>query len=158
MLLSIDPGSTESAYCVTDDDLKPIEFGKILNDELADKINNQDFINCEHIAIEHIQCLGMAVGKEVFETCYFIGRITEMFQPATIMPIYRKEEKMAICGSMKAKDTNIRQALIDKFAKHDFKNGKGTKKEPDFFYGFRADVWSAFSVAYTAKMKLEGEK
>ena len=63
--------------------------------------------------------------------------------------IYRKDEKISICGSMKAKDANIRQALIDSYATHDFKTGKGTKTDPDTFYGVSADVWQAIAVGVT---------
>ncbi len=38
---------------------------------------------------------------------------------------------------MKAKDSNIIQALIDLFAKDTPNKGKGTKKEPGYFYGFK---------------------
>lgn len=63
--------------------------------------------------------------------------------------VYRKDEKMTLCGSMKAKDSNIKQELINRYAKHDFKSGKGTKNNPDTFYGVAKDVWQAIAVGVT---------
>ncbi len=63
---------------------------------------------------------------------------------------------MLLCHSMKATDATIRQALIDLFAKDTPNKGKGTKKEPGYFYGFKADIWSAFSVVITFHTKYIG--
>lgn len=151
MILSIDPGNIESAYCVIDKtSYKPIEFGKIKNEELREKLLNElHLYPIESFAIEMIASYGMPVGKEVFETCVWIGRFIESFKCPFTYYVYRKDEKMNLCGSMKAKDSNIRQALIDRFATFDFKNGKGTKKQQDFFYGFSKDVWAAYAVGIT---------
>lgn len=160
MILAIDPGSIESAYVVLDENLKPLEFAKVKNETLLYDLPG---LVCQyklkHLAIEMIASYGMAVGKDVFDTCIWIGRFIEntRFQLKQTY-IYRKDEKMNLCGTMKAKDTNIRMALIDRFAKHDFKNGKGTKKDPDIFYGFAKDVWSAMAVGVTYyDMYLGGE-
>ena len=143
-ILGIDPGSTESAFVVLDD-LKPTSSGKVKNDELLLRIYGGEFTHCIP-AIECIASYGMSVGATVFETCIWVGRFMEAFRNCySVEPnrIYRKDEKMNLCGSMKAKDANIRQALIDRFGE------VGTKKEPGWFYGFKSDIWAACAVAVT---------
>lgn len=152
MILAIDPGNEYSAYAILDKELRPQGFNKITNDELFTMLEataDCEWPGIDHLAIEMVACYGMPVGKEVFETCVVIGRIAQIAKNLHIQYIYRKDEKMNLCGSMRAKDANIRQALIDRFAKHDLKNGKGTKKAPDWFYGFHADVWAAYAVGVT---------
>ena len=145
-VLAIDPGNRQSAWCMIDGEtLKPLSFGKEENQVVLDAVQHRSY---DSIVIERVASYGMAVGRDVFETCEWVGRFT---QAARVPPdyVYRQEEKLHICGDSRAKDTNIRRALIDRFAQHDIKNGKGTKKNPDWFYGFSADVWQAYAVAVT---------
>lgn len=148
MIIAIDPGSTESAYVILDENLKPVEFGKVENAKLLTQLNMdvhnyKHSYDINHFAIEMIASYGMAVGKEVFETCVWVGRFWERANFNHRKYIYRKDEKMNLCHSMKAKDSNIRQALIDRFGE------VGTKKNPGWFYGVSKDVWSAIAVGVT---------
>ena len=146
MILAIDPGSTESAYVILDKNLKPLKFGKVDNETLIDDLNMDRFqrvTDVEYFAIEMFASYGMAVGKEVFETCVWIGRFWENSNLKNRQMIYRKEEKINLCGSMRAKDSNIIQALKDRFG------DKGTKANPGWFYGFSKDVWQAYAVGVT---------
>lgn len=153
-ILAIDPGDKQSAYCFIDsEDLRPLRFAKAGNDEvlLALQLEAYDFV-----VIERLASFGMPVGRNVFETCEWVGRFTQAAQKP-VGYIYRQDEKLHLCHDSRAKDANIRRALIDRFATHDLKNGKGTKKNPDWFYGFSADVWAAYAVAITyteTKLKL----
>lgn len=141
MILAIDPGNVESAYVLMDSETyKPIEFGKIKNEELLIKL---DFLKYDKLIIEMIASYGMAVGATVFDTCVWIGRFVQARKCYDYEYIYRKDEKMNLCHSMKAKDSNIRQALIDRFGE------VGVKKSPGFFYGFKKDIWAAFAVGCT---------
>lgn len=159
LLMAIDPGNTHSAYVIVDEDMRIHEHGKVENNTLRMLISHRPEIT--HYAIEMIASYGMAVGREVFETCVWIGRFTEcamhVNDQTPITYIYRAQEKQAICHSLKANDSNIRKALIDLYASHDFKNGKGTKDNRDWFYGFVADEWAAFAVAHTYSALLKGE-
>jgi len=155
MIIAIDPGSEESGYVILDEDLRPQEFGKIPNDELLGVIeavdaNNQTYSKGKvHMAIEMVACYGMPVGKEIFDTCVWIGRFWEAACSMKKTKIYRKDEKINLCQSMKANDANITQALVDRFAPGQKNHGKGTKKDPSYFYGFSKDVWQAYAVGIT---------
>lgn len=160
MILAIDPGNEQSGVVlIRESDLKPIVAEKITNEELLDnllmdryeRLEESECIN--HVAIEMIASYGMAVGQSVFETCVWIGRFIQALEDNyyndSLKFIYRKDEKMNLCGSMKAKDSNIVQALIDRFAPNTSNKGKGTKKEPGWFYGFKKDIWQAYAVGVT---------
>ncbi len=101
------------------------------------------------VAIEGLECLGQIVGKNVFDTAYFIGRLMQICadNKVTTKIIYRKEEKIVICHDLFANDSKIRQILIDEFG------DKGSKKNPGFFYGFSKDIWNAFAVAVVYRDK-----
>ena len=146
MILAIDPGNIESAYCIIGKETyKPIEFGKIDNQQMLRQIGLFKNIDC--IVIEKVASYGMAVGKEVFDTCEWYGRFIQKYcdtnNSQTIEYVFRKDVKVNLCNSMKAKDSNIRQSLIDRFGV------VGIKKNPGWFYGFKKDIWSAYAVGIT---------
>lgn len=142
MILAIDPGNIESAYCLIDKETyKPVEFGKIKNEELLYKLETYEHLN-RFLTIEMVASYGMPVGKEIFDTCVWIGRFIQVLDKGFTL-VYRKDVKINLCNSMRAKDSNIRQALIDRFGV------VGTKKNQGWFYGFKADIWSAYAVGIT---------
>jgi hypothetical protein len=145
-VIAIDPGTTESAYVVYNPTatLKIPRFGKLPNQELLQVLPSLALDGGPEVAIEMIASYGMAVGREVFETCLWVGRFIERLQPGLVRLVYRNEVKSHLCHSMKAKDGNIRQALIDKLGP------QGKKKSPGPTYGISGDVWAALGVAVTA--------
>jgi len=56
----------------------------------------------------------------------------------------RRDVKMHLCSSVRAKDGNIRQALIDRFG------ADGTKRKPVPLAGISQHRWAALAVAVTA--------
>ena len=142
-IFSIDPGNEQSAYVILDENLKPLQFGKINNDELLEILRIWKPLPIDHFVIEMVGYMGMSVGKTIFETVFWIGRFWEACLCKNKTKIYRREVKINLCGSMKAKDANIRQALIDRFGK------VGTIKDKGWFFGVSKDVWSAVSVGTT---------
>lgn len=155
-ILAIDPGNVESAYALIDTDTyRPLHFAKKLNAAVLDAIQFWPGIEAHHVVIEQIghYGTGMPAGRTVFDTCVWIGRFYETawrdfgHEPELVL---RPTVKAHLCGSAKAKDPNVIQALIDRFAPDVRNKGKGTKAEPGFFHGFRADVWQAYALAVYA--------
>lgn len=140
-ILAIDPGPTESGWCRYKDG-RVIGSGVMPNDKIRDEIR---YGTNATLAIEMIASYGMAVGREVFETCVQIGRFVECYsRPHDVRLVYRKDVKLHLCGTAKAKDPNIRAALLDLIGP------QGTKKEPGPTYGVKTHAWAALAVAVTA--------
>lgn len=148
-IMAIDPGSTESAYVIWDG--KTIhEKAKIDNHDLLKMITECDGIPpC--IVIEQIKGYNMSVGDTVFETCVWSGRFWQeaLGHCLQVERVPRKEIVAHLCGSAKGGDSHVIHALAERFAPDQPNKGKGTKKDPGFFFGFSKDIWQAFAVAVT---------
>lgn len=140
-VFAIDPGTTISGW-VRYEDGRVVESGVTDNAELLQKIQFEGRV-IDLLAIEMIASYGMAVGAEVFETCVWIGRFIQAW-PGRHRKVYRMEVKMHLCKTSKAKDPNIRQALLDKVGL------PGVKKAPGPTYGVKSHAWAALGVAVTA--------
>lgn len=144
-LIAIDPGNEQSAYVLLDHAGSIIGQGIIPNDEMGAVFHNRRSRGTV-LAVEMIASYGMPVGSEVFETCVWIGRFIESWGGEHTF-VYRRDVKLHLCNSSKAKDSNVRQALLDAWG------GKaralGSKKSPGPLYHFAADMWSALAVAKT---------
>lgn len=137
-IVAIDPGTDRSGMLVWDNGV--IEAEEIGNLALRARLRENAFGQPHVIAIEMMACYGMAVGRDVLETCVWIGRFIEATPLPTTM-VFRKDVKIHLCGSMKAKDANIRAALIDKHG------NPGEHKQKGKLKGITGHLWSALAIA-----------
>lgn len=177
-ILAIDEGNQQSGLCVIGENYRPLAFGKFDNEEiLAEKGIFEQYVeqySPEIIIFEEISNYGSMVGTYVFQTCYALGRMYQWFldhyqtgiyeyDPHTkvsrrrvaytkdnIQFVKRKQYITDFTGNPKAGDPIIKQYLVDRFAPNEPNYGKGTKKNPGFFYGMSHDSWSAFGIAVWA--------
>ena len=152
-ILAIDPGNIQSAYVLMSDDYRPLQFGKVVNEDLLAMLTDPR-CNCpkfDRVAIEMISSYGMKVGMEIFDTCRWIGRYEQAARVPAIR-IFRKDVKKAICGGVRGNDSTVMAALQDRFG------GKGTKNNKGWFYGFHDDIWAAYAVGCTYLDKIESEE
>ena len=145
MVLALDPGTTETGYVM-------LHAGKVAgsgvkpNAEIVEMLLSWRHAHFEPttLAIEMIASYGMPVGREVFETCVWIGRFSQAWhEPGAALLVYRKDVKLHLCHNPRAKDPNIRQALLDKVGP------QGTKKDPGPTYGVKSHAWAALAVGVT---------
>lgn len=147
-IFAIDPGPEMSALVVFDGAIRLHQHAD--NHELLRELRRQSWCRTDVLVVEQIASFGMPVGAEVFETCVWSGRFIEAWVGGAEVRAWarlkRHEIKQALCGSMKAKDPNIRQALIDRFGPgKDAAIGKKSTRGP--LYGISGDEWSALAVA-----------
>lgn len=150
-ILGIDPGTTVSNYVVFDGHVVLDKGLKIPNEELEMALRNNE-IDYDEAVIEEIRSYGKAVGQETLETCHWTGRfftaacVGKQARVACLVP--RLEVKLCLCYSARAKDANVRQALLDRWG------GKGTKKQPGPLYGVSSHLWAALGVAHWRLMSI----
>lgn len=174
-LIAIDPGPARSAIVQIGFDGSIHSSATEVNSEVLKTLKLFKPAKA-HLAIEMIACYGMAVGADVFQTCVWIGRFIQAYDPTeqltTLIP--RPDVKMNVCGNRTAKDSNIRQACIDRYG-GDRKalgaikcqtckgkgwvgrgrptctdcKGSGWKVSPGPLKGIKGDEWAALALALT---------
>lgn len=151
-ILGIDPGTTESGWVIYDTENHSIIDKGIDENETVDLtvINKES----DAVAIEMVASYGMPVGKETFETVYWIGRFAEMAISLSkgVYRYYKKTDiNPSICFNSKANDSIIRRALLDMFPKTGggSEPSIGTKKQQGPLYGFNSHMYPALAVALT---------
>jgi hypothetical protein len=146
VIYGIDPGTTESALVGMTENGVVLQSVTWDNDLLLSHLRaysaRAKYLD-DVVVIEQIESMGMAVGREVFETVFWTGRFYEVVYPAKVERIPRRAVKLHLCGSSRAKDKNIKAALIERFGH------PGKKKNPGWMYGIKKDLWAALAVGVT---------
>lgn len=141
---AIDPGPLKCGVVTVYDDERIAHAGVESTDSVIANLYSAP-VPIE-VVVEEVECYGMAVGRSVFDTVKVIGRIIEACSrcglPEPVM-LPRRQVKIALCNSAKAKDPNIRQAIIDRYG------GKHETKKGGALYGVKTHAWSALAIALT---------
>jgi hypothetical protein len=159
MIAAIDPGPFESAYVLLGNSGTIVFAAKLTNHELLKRLRTKTLPTMSaRLFIEMVANYGMPAGRELFETCVWIGKFAEA-SDVYVDLVYRKTVCGHICKDARAKDANIRQALIDRYGPqwitetYTPTGAKGqplkerTRRIPGPTNGITADCWSALAIA-----------
>jgi hypothetical protein len=113
IVLGLDPGTTQSA-------LVGFDGSTVTEHHLLPNAAMLEFLDAPHagpwvLVIEEVASYGMPVGRDVFQTVFWSGRFADRWSPLRFELLPRQKVKLHLCGTPRAKDSNIRQALIDRF-------------------------------------------
>jgi hypothetical protein len=138
VILGIDPGPVESAFCLIDRRYRVVAAGKVPSDRIIRALS------CAPpacVAMESIKAFGKRVGAETFETCRAEGRILQRCADLKI-PCYqygRHKYGKGLLQDTVVNDTLLRRALLERF-------GVDTMAQLKLKDG-KSDLRSAFAVA-----------
>lgn len=169
LIFAIDPGLEYSAIVAVDvaQKLKPVLA--IIKPNIVIPILLEMYVRKHEkllrnekprFVIEMIASYGMPVGAEVFETCCWIGQFEQALAKSgehRTQRVFRRDVKLELCNSSRAKDSNVRAALIDLYGPGKAK-AVGLKASPGPLYGFKKDMWAALGVAVTYARKMDAPK
>lgn len=153
IILGIDPGPERSGVCLYDGGARRVIEVESAMDNFRLLLELKS-TSADRVFIEMIHNQGRTtVGQETFETCVWVGRFMQACRPefTAAEKILRSKVKMALCGTMRAKDANIRQALIDMLG------APGVKAKPGPTYGVTGHAWQALAVAVVGYSERSGD-
>lgn len=159
-LVAVDPGQFESAWMLLDCESRlPLAFATEANAAVLAHLDTFSRLEGAKrgryeipLMIEMVSHYGsgMAVGQSVFDTCVVIGRMIQAWRGPYHL-LKRREIKLTLCGNARAKDSNIRQALIDRYEPTG--GGRvpqiGVKARPGPLFGIHEHQWAALAVGVT---------
>lgn len=150
-IIAIDPGPTQSAFVIWNGK-QILQMGiwdntklnaHLCHDNVCDFLFNTKRIDV--LIIEKIESMGMAVGASIFETVFWTGIFACTYGLDFTVRMPRRDVKMHLCNSMRAKPANIRQTLIDRFEP----DLKPRQRPKGILKGLSDHTWAAFALAVT---------
>ena len=159
LILAIDPGTNASGVVLFDGENVLYSNAEMDNEDLAVGLTTgilHDWFFYEAV-IEEIKSYGMPMGDSTIQTIIWIGRFIEAFTPFEAELIPRKTIVTFLCGSSRAKDSNVRRRILDLFPQTG--GGKepavGIKSQPGPLFGVSSHSLSALAVGLTYKYREE---
>ncbi len=163
-VLSIDPGSERSGWVIqvrTSAGWEVRSHGLDDNARVLAGLRSHRFdpyYTPDLVVIEWTAPRGMLASAQLFETLWWAGRFAEAWHPGRVERLARLEVKKHLCGAANAKDSNVHQALIDRFGGIGGKAAAvGTKASPGPLHGIVRDIWAALAVGVTWIDQQEGK-
>lgn len=110
-VLALDPGNIQTGYCLLDSDtLRPIRVGKELNATCLLMVQVERY-DC--LVIERVASYGMPVGREVLETCEWVGRYSGRQNQVDIERVIRTQRVGNVNNQNVAITEDGRQYRVD---------------------------------------------
>jgi hypothetical protein len=146
-ILAIGPGTKQSGWVLLQDGAV-FYTGVSSNEEMLERLRGYagyavlGLIPPITLAVERFEARGMPIGDDSIQTILWTGRFVQAWHtPDEVVMVKRSAVKLALCGTSRAKDPSVRQALIDRIGP------PGTKKAPGPTYGVEPHAWAALAVA-----------
>lgn len=154
-VIGIDPGYEQSAIVEYVPSTSEIHERATWNNEmLCSWLRDYVADPATALVIEHLESsFGMAVGREVFETVWWSGRFFEAWlsdaeHGGCVDRVKRKTVVTHLCGQARGRDSEVRQAIIDRFGASKIA-AIGKKRSPGPLYGIKGHEFAALAVALT---------
>jgi len=153
LILGLDPGST-IGWALIDAATWPPRVRQTGKADETLAVHIARTTGADLVAVEGVEARGMAVGQETMDAAWQGGRLAGHAEATghRAVRVMRRTVKLELCGSSRAKDANVRQAILDLYPPTG--GGKapqvGTKSRPGPLYGVAGHAWAALAVAIVA--------